>query len=398
MKEELCRAADSARDELVNLSHAIHDNPELGMQEYHAVLWQTELLRKHGFTIQSPYGGLQTAYRATFPGRGPGPRVAFLAEYDALAGVGHGCGHNVIAAASVGAGIALASVMPDLDGEVVVLGTPAEETVGGKIPLVENGAFDDIDYVLMVHPSTTNLVKRGGRACVGIRLTYRGVAAHSAGPEDGVNALTSLIAAFNGIDAVRQAWDLRQKPTINGIIAEGGQASNIICDHAVGEFTLRADTRRYLLHMVEGVRRAAEAGALVTGATLDFHMDSVFAERHPNHAMGDAFKANMEALGEHMNEPDPTQATGSSDIGNVSLVVPSIHEYLAIAPEGTLEHTEAFREAAASPRADEVVVLAAKGLAMTAFDLLTDQELRERVQAEFRAEGLPDHGEVRQAR
>jgi amidohydrolase len=392
MKDELVCAADDVRDELIALSHRIHDNPELGMEEHKAVQWQVELLRQHGFEVETPYGGLETAYCATFHGNGTGPRVAFLAEYDALQGVGHGCGHNVIAASSVGAGITLASVMDRIGGDVVVLGTPAEETVGGKIILVENGTFDDVDFALMMHPSTRNLVKRGGRACVGIRITYDGVGAHSAGPEDGVNALTSLIAAFNGIDAVRQAWSLRQRPTINGIITAGGSASNIICDHAIGEFTVRADTRRFLKKMIEDVRRAAESGALLTGAKLDFHTERIYAERHPNHVMGDVFKSSMESLGEKMNEPDPGQATGSSDIGNVSLVVPSIHEYLSIAPEGTLEHTEAFCTAAASPRADDVVLLAAKGLAMTGYELLTDAGLRERVRAEFAAEGLPDRG------
>ncbi|RIE17455.1 amidohydrolase [Candidatus Cryosericum septentrionale] len=393
MKDTVLCAADEARHELLELSHRIHDDPELGMQEHHAVQWQSEVLRHHGFEVQTPYGGLDTAYRATFHGKSAaGPHVAFLAEYDALRGVGHGCGHNVIAASSVGAGIALASVMDQMGGDVVVIGTPAEETVGGKIILAEHGAFDDIDFALMMHPATTNLVKRGGRAAVAINIAYDGRGAHSAGPQDGVNALTSLIAAFNGIDAVRQAWALTERPTINGIITAGGSASNIICDHAVAEFTARADSRRFLKKMIEDVRRAAEAGALITGAKLTFTTDLIYAERHPNHVMGDTFKANMESLGEQMNEPDPAMATGSSDIGNVSLLVPSIHEYLWIAPEGTLEHTDVFCTAAAGPRADDVVILAAKGLAMTGYDLLTDADLRQRVRAEFTASGLPDRG------
>jgi len=392
MKDTVLLVVDDARTELLELSHRIHDDPELGMQEHHAVQWQSEVLRHHGFEVQTPYGDLDTAYRATFHGKSTGPHVAFLAEYDALRGVGHGCGHNVIAASSVGAGIALASVMDQVGGDVVVIGTPAEETIGGKIILADRGAFDDIDYALMMHPATTNLVKRGGRAAVTINITYDGRGAHSAGPEDGINALASLIAAFNGIDAVRQAWALTERPTINGIITAGGSASNIICDHAVAEFTARADSRRFLKKMIEDVHRAADAGALITGAKLTFTTNLIYAERHPNHVMGDAFKTNMESLGEKMNEPDPTAATGSSDIGNVSLLVPSIHEYLWIAPEGTLEHTDMFCTAAASPRADDVVLLAAKGLAMTGYDLLTDTDLRQRVQTEFTLAGLPDRG------
>jgi len=392
MKKMIGQVADAMRNELVALSHRIHDNPELGLQEHRAVQWQSEVLRHHGFEVQTPYGGLDTAYRATFHGKSIGPRVAFLAEYDALPGVGHGCGHNVIAASSVGAGIALALVMDNVGGEVVVIGTPAEETIGGKIILAESGAFDDIDFALMVHPSTTNLVKRGGRAAVSINITYDGRGAHSAEPGDGINALTSLIAAFNGIDAVRQAWSLTERPTINGIITAGGNASNIICDHAAAEFTARADSRCFLKKMIGDVRRVADAGALITGAKLTFMTGLIFAERHPNHVIGDAFKANMESLGEKMNEPDPTMVTGSSDIGNVSLIVPTIHEYLWVAPEGTLEHTIEFCTAAASPRADNVVVLATKGLAMTGYDLLADADLRQQVQAEFVAAGLPDRG------
>jgi amidohydrolase len=392
MKDTVLCAADEARNELLELSHRIHDNPELGMQEHHAVQWQSEVLRHHGFEVQTPYGGLDTAYRATFHGMSTGPHVAFLAEYDALRGVGHGCGHNVIAASSVGAGIALASVMDQMGGDVVVIGTPAEETVGGKIILAEHGAFDDIDFALMMHPTTANLVKAGGKAAVGINIMYDGRGAHSGRPEDGINALTSLIAAFNGIDAVRQAWALTERPTINGIITAGGSASNIICDHAAARFTTRADSRRFLKKMIEDVRRAAEAGALITGAKLTFTTDLIYAESHPNHVMDDTFKANMESLGEQMNEADPTWGTGSTDFGNVSLLVPSIHEYLWIVPEGTLQHTEVFCAAAASLRADEVVVLAAKGLAMTGYDLLTDADLRQRVRAEFIASGLPDRG------
>jgi len=383
-KEKIIAAVDAARPRLIALSHDIHQNPELGFQEYKAVRWQTELLKEYGFSVEAPYAGLETAYRATISGRPGGPRVAILAEYDALPGVGHGCGHNIMAACAVGAGIGLAAILPDVAGEVVVMGTPAEEGGGGKVFMVERGAFSDIDFAMMMHPSTRNIIGRGGRAAVSLTIEFRGKAVHSSGPEKGINALAALIQVFTAINSLHQRWKISEGPNTNGIITAGGTASNIVPDYAAAKFTCRANTRKYLLRMIEDIKQAVQAAALLTGAQPKVDVGLLYAERYPNLAMGEAFKANMAVLGEVMNYPDPQESIGSSDVGNVTLVVPTIHEYLAIAPESVNAHTEAFREAAVSPRGDEVVILAAKGLAMTAYDLLSDAALRERVKAEFR--------------
>lgn len=383
MKQTIMRAVDAARGELLTLSHNIHANPELGFKEFKAAAWQIELLKQYGFTVEAPYCGLETAFRATLRGRAAGPRVAILSEYDALAGLGHGCGHNLMASSAVGAGIGIASVMADIAGEVVVIGTPAEEGGGGKIIMTEQGAFDDIGYAMMMHPSTTNMIGRGGLAAVSVYAKYYGQATHSSGPEKGINALTSLIGLFNNINALRGMWKLKEGPNVNGIITDGGTASNIVPDYAAAHFTARANTRRYLQKMVEDIRQAAQAAAMLTGAEVKMTTDLLYAERYPNLAMGEAFKANMESLGEKMNYPDPQESLGSSDIGNVSMVVPAIHEYLAIADKSVNSHSEAFKAAAASTRADEVVVLAAKGLAMTACDIFTAESLRQSIAAEF---------------
>jgi len=383
MKQKILQAVVELQDELLTLSHNIHDNPELGFQETKALSWQKALLEKYGFIVESPYCGLSTAYRATFTGKGPGPRVAILAEYDALPDIGHGCGHNLIASSAVGAGIGLARVMADIAGEVVVLGTPAEEGGGGKIIMVDKGAFADIDYAMMMHPSTKNIIGRGGLAAVSLKIEFFGTANHSAEPERGVNALTSLIGLFNNINALRGAWKIKEGPNINGIITAGGVASNIIPDYAAAKFTARAYTRSYLLKMVEDIKVAVQAAATMTGATCKIEIGILYAERYSNLTMGETFKTNMTMLGETMNYPDPQESIGSSDIGNVSMVVPAIHEYLSITSQDVNSHSLEFMEAAGSRRADDVVLLAAKGLALTAYDILVDITLRERIRVEF---------------
>lgn len=386
MREKIKQAVDSIKNELLDLSHNIHANPELGFEEAKAANWQVDLLRKHGFEVEMPYCNLKTAYKAVYGGSGTGPRIAFLAEYDALKGVGHACGHNIIAASAVGAAIGLSKVMDTLNGQVAVIGTPAEEGGGGKIIMVEADAFKHVDYAIMMHPSTKNLIGRGGLAAVSFFAEFWGKAAHSSSPEKGINALTSVISLFNGIDVLRQTW--KDGAKISGIITAGGSASNVIPDYAAAKFTVRAKTRNYLLKMLEDLTRVANASASLTGAKVKTATDLLYAERYSNRVMGEAFKANMEALGEKMNYPAPNEPMGSSDIGNVSLEVPTIHEYLAIAPETVNAHSAEFCEAAVSPRGDEVVLLAAKGMAMTGADILADAALRERIYTEFNEKSL----------
>ena len=379
---------DGIRDELTRLSHAIHGRPELGFEEFYARDIQVELLRKHGFSVEVPYGGLETAFRASIK-TGDGPRVAFLSEYDALPGYGHACGHNIIAASALGAGIGLAGAMKDQDvpGEVIVMGTPGEEGRHGKVYLVEHGAFDSVDFALMMHPSSKNLIGRGGLAVQIVIARYTGKAAHSASPEKGINALTSLVNLFVAVDQLRQVWPDTGRCT--GIITEGGKAPNIIPDLAEGKFCVRASKMKEVKAMVAGIRKAAESAAAVTGAKLEFTEEMLIAERYSNLAMGELFKANMESMGETMQYPDPLARYGSSDIGNVSMVVPAVHEYLAIVDPSVAGHTHEFREASCSSRADEVVLLGAKGLAMTGWDLMTDEAKRNAVRREFEEKVLP---------
>lgn len=388
-KSTIRTCLDNIRGELIHLSRQIHENPELSFDEFKAMIWQAETLKNHGFEVETGYLGLPTSYKAKLK-TGNGPTIAFMAEYDALADFGHACGHNIIAASAVGAGIGLAHAMTEqgVPGEIIVLGTPGEEGPGGKIYLVDRGAFDNVGFALMIHPANENLIGRGGLAAQSLTVTYRGKPVHSASPEKGINALTSVIALFNSIDTLRQVWP--DTGRCNGIISKGGSASNIVPDLAECSFTVRASKKRELSTMMSQIRAAAQRAAELTGAAVDLSDDPLFAERYSNLTMGELFKKNMESLGEKMNYPDPLARVGSSDVGNVSMIIPTIHEYLSIAEPDVIGHTHAFREAAGSPRADDVVLLAAKGLAMTGWDLMTSEKNRTAVRKEFEEIALPN--------
>jgi amidohydrolase len=391
MKDLILASVDNLRDELIELSHNIHTHPETSFQERQAVAFQKEILERHGFTFEPSFCGLETAYRATFQLRADhkrekdssamdlGPCIAFLAEYDALEGIGHACGHNIIAASAVGAGVAL-SKLNGLSGEVLVIGTPAEERGGGKVLLVEQGAFENVDFVMMMHPEFRNIYGRGGIAATHIRVEFNGKSSHAVEPGKGINALIPLLEFFNGLNALRQNWP--HGHVITGIITNGGQAPNVIPGHTEALFVPRAPTCDGLKGMLADLERLASACASITGASAQMHTAVIYAERYPNITLGERFRDNMAQLGVSMMIADETVAQGSSDIGNVSMVVPTIHEYLAIV-DGATTHSNAFREAATSPRGDEVILLAAKGMAMTACDLLTDVTLRDAVRKEF---------------
>ena len=376
---------DTLREELLDLSHFIHDNPEVGLQEHQAVQKITELLGRHGLQVKTGICGLETAFMASKEGNSPGPHVAFLAEYDALAGIGHGCGHNIIATCAVGAFLGMCKFMDNFPGRVSLIGTPAEENFGSKCIMVDQGLFDDVDFAMMIHPSAKeSLINRSGRAAATIHVNFTGRAAHSALPQTGINALSAVIALFNGIDQLRPVF----LPTdnVNGIITEGGYAPNIIPGAASCAFCVRSKTILELNRLVGHIQQAAQAAALLVGAKADVQVGHIMSERYPNLPMSEAFKENMEQLGESMIYADPDKLYGSSDIGNVSIKVPVIHDYLCISTRPDInEHSTAFAEDAASPRGDEVCIKGAKGLAMTAVDLFSDAALREKARAYYKA-------------
>jgi len=389
-KQEIISAIDALRDELVSISQYIHANPELGLQEYKACACLCDCLEKHGFNVERGVCGMPTAFRATFSGASEGRRVAILAEYDALEGLGHGCGHNLIAAIALGASLGLSKVLPRMAGTVVMFGTPAEEPnvdgAGGKAPMSTNGCFDDCAAALMVHPGTRT--GAGGGSSLGatsLEVRFYGKPAHaSAIPHLGINALNALIETFNAINALRQ--HITPDARIHGIITHGGSAPNVVPELAIGRFIVRAEEMGYLDELVEKVKRCAEGAAVATGARVEFsYFCHTFEPTLPNDTLAAAFRANYRALGLDVAEPSqpPQKGRASTDFGNVSQRVPSAGAGISIASEGILGHTHEMAAAAASPRANEALLEAAKAMAMAAFDVLTDDDLVTRARKEF---------------
>jgi amidohydrolase len=384
LKASVAAAVEAARPEILDLSHRIHANPEPAFEERQAATWVAEVLRAHGFDVEHPAGSLATAIRATRRGGrgGDGPRIGILAEYDALPGLGHGCGHNTMAASGVGAAIALAAVAGDLPGEIVFLGTPAEERGSGKQIMIDDGLFDGIDAALLYHPCDRNHVESHPLASEDVDIVFSGLQAHAAAdPWKGRNALDAMITLFNSVGLWRQ--QLRPTSRVHGIIKEGGTAANIIPDRATAWFMLRSDDQTYYEEMKARFTAMCEAAALATGTTVEVTYSGGATTMRNNQVLVERFRANMAAYGIDDMGDDPN--SGSTDMANVSWVCPAIHPDLAICDEGVPGHSILFRDAAATPRADETTLLAATLIAQTAVELFTDPALVEAAWAEFRA-------------
>ena len=383
LKERVAAAVEAARDEIIDLSHRIHADPEPAFEEHHAAAWVAEVLRGHGFEVEHPAGSLATAVRAVKRGgrAGTKPRIGILAEYDALPGLGHGCGHNTMAASGVGAAIALAAVAEDLPGEIVFLGTPAEERGSGKQIMIDDGLFEGVDAALLYHPCDRSHVESFPLASEDVEVVFHGLQAHAASdPWKGRNALDAMVQLFTSVGLWRQ--QLRDTARVHGIITEGGTAANIIPDRTSAWFMIRADDQAYYDEMKDRFTKMAEAAALATGTTVDVTYSGGATTMRNNQPLVERFRANMAAYGIEDMGDDPN--AGSTDMANVSWVVPTIHPDLAICEEGVAGHSIAFRDAAATPRADETTLLAATLIAQTAVDLFQDPALVERAWAAFR--------------
>ena len=385
VKLKVAEAVDRLADELERLSHRIHATPELCFKEEQAQAWLTEFLEKHGARVERGVGGLPTAFRATIPGRGPGPTIAIMAEYDALPGIGHACGHNVIATAGCGAGAALASALSTLpfDGRIQVIGTPAEEGGAGKVKLMDAGVFAGVDAAMMIHGRCGTQVWRPTLGIVKVKAEFFGQAAHaSSWPWRGVNALNAVIGLFNALDAMRQ--QLRPDARIHGIITKGGEQANIIPEYTSAEFYLRATTVDYCWELLRRFTAAAEGAAAATGCRVQVaHDPTVHEPLKPNATMAGLFKKNLELI-DFPEDPDDGQAGyGSTDCGNVSQRLPTIHPYIRISPDGVPGHSREFAEWARSPMARTGMVAGAKALALTAVDLLASPESLEHARQDF---------------
>jgi len=395
LTETATKAIDAAREELFGIALDIHAHPELNYQEFHAAKLLSDTLEAHDFAVERGIGGVETAFRATLEGgAGDGPTVAVLAEYDALPEIGHGCGHNLIAMAGLGAGLGVQANMKNLPGRLVVIGTPAEEGGGGKIKLLEAGVFDGVDICLSSHPSSNRTIipqdipmdESWSLAMVGFRYIYHGKAAHAAAaPEEGINALNSLIHLFTGIDALRQ--HLREDTRIHGIITDGGLAPNVVPEFAAANFMLRCRDRNYLSDVIVGkVLKIAEGAALITGATLEVEPYYPFYENVlPNAVLAENFRANAEAVGMRIDAPTGGRrgSGASTDFGNVSQVLPSLELRYAVSETPVPSHSRQMTETAITETALSSALNVAKVLSLTAGDFLRDPARLKEAQAEF---------------
>jgi amidohydrolase len=383
MKTRLAAAVQANRDEIIELSHRIHANPEVAFEEHQAAGWVAEAIARHGFSVEHPAGRLPTAIRGTLSGGrgGAGPRIGILAEYDALPGLGHGCGHNTMAASGVGAAIALASIAEELPGEIVFLGTPAEERGSGKAFMIEDGLFGSLDAALLFHPCDRSHVASQPLASEDVEVVFTGLQAHAASdPWKGKNALDAMILLFSSVGLWRQ--QLRDGTRVHGIIQEGGTAPNIIPDRTKAWFMLRSPDQHDYERMKARFRELVEGAALATETTAEISFSGLAMTMKQNRTLEARWVANAEAYGITDQGPDPN--SGSTDMGNVSWVCPTIHPDLSIADEGTPGHSILFRDAAASPKGDETTLLASTLVAQVAYELFADPLLVEAAWAEFR--------------
>jgi amidohydrolase len=380
LKAKVRDSIETQREQLIQLSLNIHDNPELGFKEEKAATWLTGYLEDSGFHIERGIAGLATAFRASYGQERP--RIALLAEYDALPKIGHGCGHNIIGVSAVGAGVASKRLIDSLGGSVAVMGTPGEENYGGKIDMVKGGAFKEVDVAMIVHPDTRNMPTEDALACISLEVEFFGRPAHAAGePHKGINALDAMILAFTSINALRQ--HIRRDARIHGIITDGGEAPNIIPGHSAGVFSVRALDNDYLSELKNRVLNCFAGASVASGARLEYRWrDRTYAPMKSNMILSGLFKHNLESLGRDVEDFDPRSGLGSTDMGNVSQVVPSIHPTIAIAPREVLIHTPEFAAATISEAGHSALLDAAKAMAMTVADILQPGTI-DRIRQEF---------------
>ena len=380
LKLKIKDSVELQRQQLIQLSLNIHDNPELGFEEEKASAWLASYLEDSGFRVERGIADLATAFRATY-GQG-GPRIALLAEYDALPEIGHGCGHNIIATSAVGAAVASKSIIDQSGGSVVVLGTPGEEVFGGKIDMVKAGVFKEMDVAMIVHPGSRNIVTIQALACSSLEVEFFGRPAHAAAqPHRGINALEAMILAFTAINSLRQ--HIKGEARIHGIITDGGEAPNVVPAHSAALFMIRAPDDDYLAELNDKVLNCFTGASIASGARLEYRWkDKTYAPMKNNVTLAQLFSQNLESLGRRVEAFSPGFGFGSTDMGNVSQVVPSIHPMIAIASPEVLIHTPEFAYAATSETGHEGLTDAAKAMAMTVADILQPGML-DKIRQEF---------------
>ncbi len=389
-RPELAALKRAVAAEIVAMADDIHAHPELKFEERYAAKLLSDALEAGGLQVDRGTAGMETAFRAqTCSGHG-GATVAILGEYDALAGLGHACGHNIMGTAAVGAGLALHKVMTGaaakaagLNGRLLILGTPAEEGGGGKVIMLREGVFEGVDAALIVHPGNANRAHAESIASYGVYVRFRGRPAHAAAsPHEGINALDALVMTYNAVAVLRQ--QLKTDVRIHGIITKGGDAPNIIPEFVEGLFIVRSAEKAYHQEVIAKFKDCARGAAMQTGTTVEFQdMGIPYDPMKSNTVLEDLYRRNMTGIG--LQEPaEPRKGAGSTDMGNVSQTLPAIHPSIAIGPETLVGHTQEMCEASRSEEGHQAVLNAAKCMAMTALDLFMCPELAAKAWAEFR--------------
>lgn len=384
VKEQAKATVDDMAEEILGLSLRIQANPETAYEEVQAARWVADVLERHGFGVQRGLGGLETAFVASMTGQEPGPVIALIAEYDALPGVGHGCGHNLIAAGAAGAALGLSAVMPRLQGVLKVFGTPAEECTsepGGKIRLIDAGTFGGVDACLMFHPWTATQLVGSDLAVAALDISFQGKTAHAAAdPWRGANALDGVLLTYTNINALRQ--HVKSDVRIHGIVTHGGDAPNVVPDQASARFAVRSADRAYLEEVVSRVEDCARGAALATGTEVAVDRLVTVENTLPNEVLADIVRANLQAEG--IEFEDGVFLPGSTDFGNVSQRLPSFWFMLKTHRAAINWHSRAVADEAASDCAHAAILQGAKVLAMSCIDLFLNPEFAQLARDEFR--------------
>jgi len=385
MKKQISETIDSLSDSFFEISQYIGKNPELGNEEEKACQVLTEKLKIHGFTVTTGMINQPTAFQAIYDSGKPGANIGFMCEYDALPELGHACGHNLIGTQGIAAAIGLVSVIHETGGTIYVYGTPAEETKGAKVTMAKDGLFDHLNVALMAHPASHYVKSGSSLAMDAIQFAFHGKSAHAAAaPEQGINALDAVIQTFNSINALRQhvTPDVR----IHGIIPEGGQAANIVPDYAVAHFYVRSNTRSTTNAITEKVKKSAKGAALATGARVDIsNYEYSYDEMITNQLLSQTFTKQLIDLGISEKEILGHEGgMGSLDMGNVSHRCPAIHPFIQISHQPISPHTHEFREASLSREGFNGMIIGAKALALTGYEIASNRNLRQQISAEFK--------------
>lgn len=383
MKNKVINFIDKITPELNELSLEIYKNPELGYQEYKACKLHTDILRKYGFQVEDNFSGVETGFKAVYKGKKQGLTIAYLAEYDALPGIGHGCGHNLLGTVSTGAGIILKQIIDEIGGTVIVFGTPAEETSGAKVVYVENHEFDDVDIALIAHPASQYTKSGSSLALEPVQFEFFGKPAHAASaPEKGINALDAAIQTFNSVNALRE--HMRSDSRIHGVIIDGGKAANVVPDYAKVQYYVRSTTKTYNQELLEKVKNCARGATLATGTKLEitkfeFNYDNMVTNQTLSKVFNDTI---YEIAGIVMNEPPKN--TGSIDAGQVSQVCPTIHPYFDITNDSSIiAHTMEMAESTIKDYAKEQMKNTMAALVLTAAKVIQNPKLYEKIKYEF---------------